>query len=114
MELTRCQMFAMPAARRQRIYAKRLVSAKAQHARWSANRLATQLVADGVVDGVTYRGRFDWSVLDALTLAGYKLGVQATLARQYRVHPGLLEYGSRVVAAKMGCNEDLTVPNFTA
>lgn len=97
--LTREQLFRMPDKARARVYTTRRVNAALVHAKWSAIKYAQQLLSDGVVDGVTYRGRYGWAPKDRLEMAGGASGIHATLGTCYKVHEALREYATRITIA---------------
>jgi hypothetical protein len=96
-QLTRERLYSFNDNHRASIYKNRRINEIIRHARKSATLYARQLTADGVVDGVTYRGRYAWTAAEAMAAGGYEQGIRNTLERSYQVHPALLDYSLRLV-----------------
>lgn len=97
-QLSREKFFALNEASRKRIYAGRRAAAMISHAKWSAQKYARLLLADGIVDeNLAYHGRYAWTPKTRLELAGGEIGIKNTLMTQYQVKEPLLAYATRIV-----------------
>lgn len=97
-QLSREKFFRLNAASRERIYASRRATAMIAHAKWSAERYAKLLLADGIVDNdLTYHGRYAWTPINRLELAGGETGIRETMSKNYAVVGPLRDYATRIV-----------------